>query len=101
MIYDVIYCGYDQYQSCVDELKAEYPNAMIEDASDSIHGGRFSIEVPDVKEEVFFLFLLRKGYLDISLKLGFLRLNSPEKFNDLLKMVIAERKRHAKEPANE
>lgn len=92
MVTDLIYCGHDQYKECTNELKAEYPDAVTEDASDSIHGGRFSIEVQDVSQRDFRLFLMRRGYLEISLDLGLLRLDKHEECMELVEQVVEERR---------
>ena len=91
MMFDLIYCGHDQYQECTNELKTEYPDAVIEDESDSTHGGRFGIAVRDVSQSEFRLFLMRRGYLEISLDLGLLLLDKHEECMELVKQVVEER----------
>lgn len=94
---ELIYCGYKQYETCVDELTAKYPNAQIEDASDDIHGGRFEITVSDVDEDEFNMFLLEKGYLDISLNLLLYKYSNPEYLKKLIKRIILERENKEQE----
>lgn len=77
-MYDLIYladeCDYHRAQS---ELKQEFPDACFEDASDSIHHDRFSIEI-DLPIEDYRLQLLDLGLALQSLNFQLWILEKPE-----------------------
>jgi len=63
-MYDLIY-GNREVESII--LK-EYPQAKIKDASDCIHTERFECEIPDVDEDSFYPFAIKKGFARLCLK---------------------------------
>lgn len=40
-----------------------FPEVKIRDASDEIHVGRFEIELDDEKEESFYIFAIKEGFV--------------------------------------
>ena len=90
MAKDLIYCGNENYEICKKEILETYSNAQIADSSDDIHGGRFYVEVPDVEEDIFYLWLLKNGYLDISFNLALISMDQPERYKALVRQALAE-----------
>lgn len=64
-IYDLVYAGTAER----DRIAARFPNAHIENASDYIHDERFSVELPDGREE-YLAFLRESGLGAFSLTVG-------------------------------
>lgn len=68
-MYDLIYVGHDEYEE-YEELKEKFqkrfPAATIADASDDIHGWRFSIEMEDVKKREYLKYVIREGIVNLS-----------------------------------
>lgn len=90
---DVIYCDEDRqlYDELWKEAAQAFPTAKIEDASDCIHGGRFSIELTTGRKE-YIKWAIRQGLAKMSLALGVMMLgNEPE-----LKEILAEMKAEGK-----
>ncbi len=58
MFQDLIYAG----KPVEALIKAQYPGAIIKDASDEIHRERFELSV-DTTEEEFYLFAVHKGFI--------------------------------------
>lgn len=48
------------------EVRARFPNAEREDASDLIHDSRFSVRLPDVTLREWYTFLLDSGWYNVS-----------------------------------
>jgi len=71
-IYDVIYYPISESK----DLKKVYPDAVIEDASDFVHEGRFSIRVQDDKKS-YYENIIKLGYYDASLMFR-MRLNEDD-----------------------
>lgn len=63
--------------SAMVDIKAQYPTAIFEDASDEVHGGRFQVEIPDIPEDEWWEFCVKTGIAIVSL--GFqLRFRDPK-----------------------
>jgi len=43
-------------------IKAKYPEAIIEDASDYIHHERFGVVIPNIDEDEFYPFAIKEGF---------------------------------------
>jgi len=88
--HDLMYCG--AYQ---DEIKsmvlADFPQAKLEDASDSIHRGRFSVEL-ELSDDEWLLWLMRKGVHEMSLNWELTRMEKPEYLKPLIKQVVTEQR---------
>jgi len=52
---------------CWPEIKAKFPNATFEDASDEIHESRIVVKIADVTWREWFTFLLDSGWHEVSL----------------------------------
>lgn len=61
-VYD---CIYDE--QFLGDVRKAFPQAIIEDASDSIHEGRFSVRIPDYNAHDWFKWLLQNGVHRVSL----------------------------------
>lgn len=61
LIHDLIYDG-----DAIVEIKAAFPDAKTEDASDMVHEGRFSVEVTSTYEDYFYK-IVKLGMGGISL----------------------------------
>jgi hypothetical protein len=59
-------------------IKAKWPHAVFEDASDDIHEDRFEVAIQDVTEDDFYVFAIREGFALVCLKFQ-LMLRSREK----------------------
>lgn len=59
-MHELIYAGKDIEWA----IKKRYPQAKIEDASDSIHTERFECEIEEVDEDDFFVWAILEGYAE-------------------------------------
>lgn len=83
LMYDLVYDG-----GFYDEVKQAFPSAKIEDASDFIHEGRFSVELPDDKRREYLKFIIAQGIAPTSLM--FLTDAQSPKHKDEIKDIIEE-----------
>jgi hypothetical protein len=68
------------------EIKAKFPNAEREDASDFIHDARIQVKIPDASLREWYLFLLDSGWHGVSL--GFqIRFRGDPKGSEFIEMV--------------
>ncbi len=82
-MYDLIYVGDEQYTLAQTELRERFPDAILEDASDYIHEGRFSIEV-DVPTEEYRQAILDLGLAMISFDFQLFMMQKPKEALALL-----------------
>ena len=75
MLEELVYGGKD-----VEELiKAKFPSANTEDASDDIHENRFSLSIEDTNEDDFYVYAIQKGFADLCFKFALmLRIPNPK-----------------------
>jgi len=90
LMYDLVYDG-----GCLDEIKQPFPLAEIEDASDFIHEGRFSVQLPDDKRREYLKFVILKGIAPVSLMFQ-MDIRSP-KDKEEIRDIINEIKRESSE----
>ncbi len=89
-MYDLVYDG-----GCLGEIKQAFPLAEIEDASDFIHEGRFSVQLPEDKRREYLKFIMLKGISPVSLMFQ-TDIGSP-KHQDEIKDIVDEIKRESSE----
>lgn len=89
-IYDLMYCGEHEEEIRATVLN-DFPSAKIEDASDYIHRGRFSVEL-EIEESDWLLWVMRNGFHRMSLHWEMAIMERPEYLNPLIKQVIAEQR---------
>lgn len=77
LMYDLVYAGNEDYARAQKELEERFPNAVIQDASDFIHEGRFSIEV-DLPTDEYRSAILGLGMFAISLDFQMFRMAEPK-----------------------
>lgn len=63
---DLLYVDPSETDKLEKELRNEYPQAHIEDASDYIHRDRLSFECNDITQHDYFVWLLRIGAHELS-----------------------------------
>jgi len=81
---DLIYAGYKAEK----EIKALFPTAVIEDASDYIHTERFSIALPDsVTDEEYVKAILKSGLEAVSLTVQMMLRGEQDEFDKLKKWL--------------
>lgn len=68
------------------EIKARFPSAEMEDASDDIHTDRILVKIHDVTLREWFTFLMDSGWSSVSLWFG-ISLRSEPKDSEFAKMV--------------
>ncbi len=80
------------------EIKAKFPSATFEDASDFIHEGRILVKIQDATWREWFTFLVDSGWSTVSLSFELLLRSEPEtsEFIALVKERIAAHKAEAK-----
>lgn len=78
----------DQIQS---ELLAEFPTAKFEDGSDDIHRYRFSVDIENLEQQDWYLWLLRKGWFQFSFDFQFVTMDRPHEVKPLMQQVLKER----------
>lgn len=75
-MYELIYCGDDSsdYVTLQAAIKKRFPQMIIEDATDDIHGYRIVARSDDVEMDDFIVFAIQEGFalccLGINLLLG-------------------------------
>lgn len=85
-MYDLLYC--DEHQDEVRAMVADdYPNAVIQNASDFMHPGRISVDTKCDDDE-WLLWLMRKGIHKLSFFWGIVCMEEPERMAVLAKQVI-------------
>lgn len=89
-IYDLIYAG-EHSQEFRTLIQKDFPQAIINDASDDIHYGRFSVEM-NIDDREWPLWLMRNGLHNLSLHWEVLKADNPSFMMPLIKQVIAEQK---------
>jgi hypothetical protein len=79
-MYDLIYGG-NEYK---EELKALFPNAKFEDASDEVHEDRISIEIDDnvFDEKDYWKKICLNGFLELSLGVKMAALENQKEFKE-------------------
>ncbi len=87
-MYDLIYAERHQ-KEMITAVKESYPDANIEDASDFIHHGRFSIEI-DCEEDEWSRWLFHAGIFDFSLHMQTFKLLKPDEYLDMMRSIVAE-----------
>lgn len=60
-MYDLVY-NFEFYK----EIKQTFPSAKIEGASDDVHYGRFSVELPDDKRREYLKFVILEDIAPVS-----------------------------------
>ncbi len=85
---DLMYCG-DAEKEIRDMVLNDYPESKLEDASDFIHEGRFSVEVT-CEEDDWYIWVMRKGIHNLSLNWELERMEHPERMKPLLMKVLEE-----------
>lgn len=85
-IYDLIYAG-EYRQEVETKIQAAYPEAVLEDASDFVHEGRFSVEM-EVDEEEWLLFLFTSGIFSLSFISELTRGDKPELYMRLMRKAV-------------
>lgn len=65
---DLIYAGNEQ-QKCQEIVRKKFPQCIIEDDSDDIHEGRFSVEL-EISDEDWYRFLIIEGIAVLSFHFG-------------------------------
>lgn len=67
------------------KIKAKFPNATYEDASDIVHEKRCCISIPNTTHREFHLFLLDEGFHGLSLQFQLLLcIQDNQEFNSIL-----------------
>lgn len=99
MIYDLIYAG-EHRKELEGIVENAYPQAKLEDASDYIHEGRFSVQLEDIEQDDWLLFVMVEGILDISLISQMERMGNPDHYLTLLRQAV-EIKRKQKGDQND
>lgn len=66
------------YESCLNEVKAAFPDFTVEDASDEIHEERVNVRGPEEKFDEYLLWLIRTGLAQVSFWVQ-LTIRAPEK----------------------
>jgi len=91
-MYDLIYTeNYSDYKEIKEVIKKEYQKADIEDASDTVHTNRFSVEF-EIEQESWFEFIIKNGFAMLSLNFQFMVRNEPYKIKELVdKLNIKEK----------
>lgn len=98
-IFDVLYCdGVDEksgesYLSiCRDLVSKSFPDAQLANTSDYIDGWCLTVEMNDVDDDTWLLFLMKNGLYNISLIWQFASLTKPNIINQLAQSVIEANK---------
>lgn len=87
-IYDLLYCDEPAIREAIKaDVLARYPDAKIEDASDGIHRERMSVVVNE-SDDVWVLFMLEIGCVDISFMTQILRISDRTKYMLLLREAV-------------
>ncbi len=94
-MYDLIYA--EQHQAeMITAVRETYPDAKIEDASDYIHRGRFSVEIGCADDE-WSRWLFHSGIFEFSLHMQTFKLQNPDEYLDMMRSVVAEVKAESEE----
>lgn len=88
-IYDLMYAGEDR-EEIEKTIRTAWPGAIIENASDFIHEGRFSVEM-DIDWDAWIIWVMENGLLEISLHTGLLQLENHDKYMELLLQAAINR----------
>ncbi len=62
-MHDLIYAG----SEISDNIKKQFPNATITDASDFIHPDRFSVDDESIEQEDWDRWVIKEGVFEVSL----------------------------------
>ena len=91
--YDLMYIGEkEMYEECQREILADFPDCLIQDASDFLHLYRFDVQHKETTHDEWFLWLFRHGWFESSLGYQFDSMNDPDSVKPLMRQVIEERK---------
>ena len=85
-IFDLIYAE-EHRAECEKDIKGRYPQAVLEDASDFLHIGRFSVSM-EVDKNEWLLFLFTHGIFDLSLMSEMERFEDSENYIRLMKEAV-------------
>ncbi len=89
-IFDLLYCG--DYEDKIREMVLQdYPDAKLEDATDTIHHGRFSVAM-EIEEDDWLLWVMRKGIHNLSFYWQAVSMDNPERMKPLVRKVLEEQK---------
>jgi len=89
-MFDLIYAGYEYYEEAKTRIKEKFPDAIIEDASDEIHEGRFSVKMDDKNEREYFKHLIREGFIKCSLDFNVKSMGNDKEEHGYLINIIRE-----------
>lgn len=91
-ISDLMYMEEREYlEQMKAELSAHFPQVVFDDASDYIHRNRIGVNVDDIEETDWYLWLLRSGWWEFSFNFELDKGLAPEKVKPLMQQVIDER----------
>ena len=77
-MFDLIYCeNHDNYKEIQSLIKNQFPNAVLDDGSDSIHENRFSVEM-EIEQEAWFTFVIEKGFALLSFNFTVYAMKNPK-----------------------
>lgn len=89
-IYDLVYCDPEDRAEVEALYRERWPNAKIEDASDEIHRGRFSIEM-DAELRDYYDWCIREGLVYVSFDCQLCMMEFNADFDAAAKAFMAER----------
>jgi hypothetical protein len=74
------------------EIRKEFPDVKIEDASDFIHEGRIQVELPDEKRDAFYKHAMKEGYYEVCLGFKLMMMSGEAKDKEYIHRLLAELK---------
>ena len=85
--YDLIYAGEHQ-REIKDKIHSAFPNALIKDASDFIHRGRFEVEIDNMRTDKFLIWLCAQGWAFLSISIQLIEIEEPARCLHILKAAV-------------
>lgn len=77
-------------EKAMPAIKARFPHAMLMDASDEVHEGRFQVVLPDGDRDAFYKHLMREGDWQASLHFGLMMVGGRKEDKATIERWMAE-----------
>ena len=89
---DLVYLGnHEDYDQLSKELKAKFPNIVLENGSDYIHGHRLSVGLDDFERREYLRFMIAEGWMRASLHIRMMQYDDREFLLEVLREVAQEK----------
>lgn len=78
------------YLETKQQILTQFPNAIIEDASDDIHDHRYSVQLLDAENYNFYKFILQEGFGLCSLHVNIMCGSQEKEHKEMLNKILDE-----------